>query len=516
MKNFGAKILSFLKTYKKESCLILFFTVLNIMFLGLNFAKAEHRFGKTFILLATISIVLEAITCFILFYAKKKNWKIEKLFLFLGLLIGILYVFAIPVGRAPDEESHFFRVYELSRGNFITATHTDTGRAGSIGPTNVDETVRQISTQNATYSDMLHYSTIQADESKEDIIITSAYGYNIINYLPQTVGMTIGNGLHLPFIISGYIAKLFNLITCIVILFFCIKYTPILKKFIFFITFLPSTMQSMSSLSVDGLIFAAAIALISFVLYARYSLKKPLTTKQLLLALTICIFLSAGKIIYGLICLLLFTIPKERFSSNRRKLMTIFAIGGITLVVTMVWFFIKPSSVAATDSAAQISAIINNPLRFGGIILNSFSTYANLYIGGALGQYLEWFNVVLSPLFAILFYTVMVILVIDARQTFRINRAFKNILVWSSLIIFLSTFVFMFITWTRTGETLIDGVQGRYFLPILLAIPIAFIASQKGKESHLIKPESFGSNFLYIIIVSESIYALLTIACSHI
>ncbi|MBR5647931.1 DUF2142 domain-containing protein [Candidatus Saccharibacteria bacterium] len=516
MKNFGTRIITFIKNYKKEALLTSFFTLLNLVFLGLSFAKTKCNSFWVLIVLAILSIALEIVSCFFIFRFKKNNWKIEKLFLILGLLIGIFYVFVIPVGRAPDEESHFFRVYELSRGNFVTATHTEDGYTGSVGPSNVDKTVRSISKQNATYKDMLHYSTIQADPSDEKIIITSAYGYNILNYLPQTIGMTIGNTFNLPFIMSGYIAKLFNLVTCIIILFYCIKYIPILKKFIFFIAFLPSTMQAMASLSVDGLIFAAAIALISFVLYARYSLKKPLTNKQLLLSLIICIFLSAGKIVYGLLCLLLFAIPKERFVNNKRKIITIFLIGSITLAVTLIWFLIKPSSVPATDSAAQISTIINTPLRFSGIMLNSLSTFATLYIGGALGQYLEWFNVVLSPIYVVLCYTVMVILINDARQTFRINRVFKNILIWSSLVIFLSTFVFMFITWTKTGESLIDGIQGRYFLPILPAIPVAFITVQKDKKSHLIKPESLRNTFFYIIIISVSVYALLTIACSHI
>ena len=121
MKNFGInRIKEFLLRNRVPILMFFCFSLLNIFFLCWNFSFYNLTFGTTFILLLVGSIILEIILCLFLFIAKSKKWPIEKLFLVIGLIVGLFYVFAIPPGRAPDEESHFFRVYELSTGHLVS------------------------------------------------------------------------------------------------------------------------------------------------------------------------------------------------------------------------------------------------------------------------------------------------------------------------------------------------------------------------------------------------------------
>ena len=75
----------------------------------------------------------------------------------------------------------------------------------------------------------------------------------------------------------------------------------------------------------------------------------------------------------------------------------------------------------------------------------------------------------------------------------------------------------MFITWTKSGEVIIDGVQGRYFLPIMLLIPLWFLPAQKTPKNAITKsPTEVTSNYyFYIFFIFESIYVISTMATTH-
>ena len=92
------------------------------------------------------------------------------------------------------------------------------------------------------------------------------------------------------------------------------------------------------------------------------------------------------------------------------------------------------------------------------------------------------------------------------------------------------TFTTMFIQWTKVGETVIDGVQGRYFLPIMLLIPIWFLPISKTPQSLFTTKANLPTHstnekhqkqtlqipsqnyYLYTFLIFESIYAITAIA----
>ncbi len=459
------------------------------------------------------SILLEIFLCVIIFISKQKAWKIEKVFLLFGLVIGIVYVFAIPVGRAPDEVSHFTRVYELSNGHFISDID-DNGTIGSVEASNI-ELIRDFKENNVTYADIFENLDLYPDESNQTFIETSAYSYSIVSYFPHVIGMSLGKLLHLPLLATIYFAKIFNLVACIAILYFSIKYIPFLKNFLFLVAFFPITMQAMSSLSPDGLLIATSFALISFVLYLIYGTKELFSKKHFLLMFTICFFSSMCKIAYAPLCLLLFAIPKERFGSAKKKIAIIIGTGAIIFTFLLVWLLVAPSLQNQTNQAAQIGLILSNPLKYSAIILNSINTNIYMYLSNFLGGYLEWFNVLLSPLYIISAFTIFVLLYTkEKQQKTTVTKSLKYLAVAIFTIITILIFTTMFITWTKAGELVIDGVQGRYFLPLTLLIPIIFLPTEESpKKVTKITPSQ--NYYLYGFIVFESIYAITAIACTH-
>lgn len=118
-------IIDKLKIIILENCktitLVIGMTILSVLMLIVKLAESEvELFSKGWWFTFLVFIILTFIACMMLCIAKIKNWKIEKIFLIAGLILGAFYVFIIPPGDLPDELGHFSRAYELSEGRLFT------------------------------------------------------------------------------------------------------------------------------------------------------------------------------------------------------------------------------------------------------------------------------------------------------------------------------------------------------------------------------------------------------------
>ena len=515
--NKTSKIKHFFINNKKPLCLIFSAILINAFIFLIYFKKYQGAVSiSPKIIIAAILLVILQIGFFsAIFFVKRKKFPIEKIFIFFAIPIGLLYMLAVPIGRVPDEGAHFARIYEITTGHFVSDTD-ESGMPGSLEDSNIKTIINMPSTIH--YGELPSYTSIYADTNSEEFVYTSSYNYNIINYFPQVIGMSLGNFLHLPLLISCYIARFFNLLTCLLIIYFSIKYIPFLKKGIMFIAFLPITMQEICSLSADGLPIATSIALISFILYSIYSLKNQFTKKHLAIMLLLCIVICLCKTIYAPICLLLFTIPKARFGSIKRKLHIIFGFGIISGALLLGWLYISPPLVSVSDSSIQTASIIEHPIRYLGILINSIFANSGIYLSGIFGGFLEWFNLDLSFLYVICTYTIFVLVCLEARKNWFITKTFKNISIFICTMVVLAAFTIMYTQWTKNGEVVIDGVQGRYFLPIILLVPILCLPTKKLEPlSKTIKINSEKHNFyIYGYLVFISFFALSHIISNHI
>ena len=516
MKSFGTKLKEFIHKNALYIICAGFLLLANILLIFAFFINRHDHIDGAFPVIISLGVILEILLCTILYYAKKHHWRIEKLFLIMGLSIGSLYTFAIPLSCAPDEIAHFFRIYEISDGYFSTTIREDGLFTGSVQPSNLQFSVSNLVQGRVKYTEIIDNLKYTAD-GPEDFAANSAGGYSIVSYLPHTVGMFIGKTLNLPIVASAYLSRFFHLIACIITLYFCIKYIPFLKFFIFFLAFLPISMQSMATLSADGFLICSTFALITFILHATFNVDFKIKPKHLLLVLLLCLIVSLGKSIYSPVCLLLFTIPKERFGSMPRKLISIFSLGAITLVTLLLWLKSVPALSSVTDSSTQLDTLIHSPFTFVRMLGETLIVKTPAYLGQIFGRFLEWFNLVLTMVYVVPSGLCFIYLVIKEKKNVFISRWFRILSIFAICFAALASFIVMYIQWTPTDSTIIQGVQGRYFMPLLLLVPIIFFPSDKGKR--ITKKTSFPvyqNNYIYLFIIFETIYALSAAVCFHI
>lgn len=509
MQSFGARLKNLCKRNSNSIMLVLVMAVANAILVALKIQTSGYPFlSKHSLLIYAILFFITTLIIFLLYKAKKNSWKIEIIFLICGITLGISYSLFIPIGGAPDEPAHFWRAYELSEGKIFAQTDSE-GNTGIYLPDNLQE----LTTNKYSVSKNSYQPTINnfSEYISDNYILDSTPGdsYAPFNYLPQIVGIWIGRILHLPFVPIFYLSRLFNMIMCITVIYFCIKYIPIMKKLIFLVGLFPMTMQLFSSVSADGSIICAGMALITFVLYAQKTMKRRINIKDILLLTLICLTLVVSKPVYAFLCPILFWIPKERFKSIKHKYAIIILLGLFVLALVLLRLFVASSGEAKYDSSAQISFILANPIIFTGILFKNVFLSPYFFTNSAIGQSLEWFSVGLCDPYILTFLLFFAFLC--AEREAKITRSLKAFVFCSFFIIIISTFTLMFIQWTEPGLSTIDGVQGRYFLPIILLIPLFCLPTKKPKKKQIVK-----SNYLYIFATLANVYAIMMIFCTHI
>ena len=278
--------------------------------------------------------------------------------------------------------------------------------------------------------------------------------------------------------------------------------------------FMPMMLQEAISLSLDALTNSMAIFLVSYVLYLKNRSDK-LDRKDYLIVSLSSIIMSMCKIVYLPICLIVLLIPFEKFKSKKDKYIKIIFLMFIVLFINIVWLTISSSYLIefnqGVNSASQLKFILSNPILYLHYLFNTICDNIMFYVNSLIGFALCYFNVNIS-LILIFMYIILLIYAFIVDNDKKIDSKDKLL----SLIICISTilliFTSLYIQWTPVGKNMIDGVQGRYFIPILL--PLSILC----KNVSIYRKENNKKQELFIIelVVFINICSLITIFFYHI
>lgn len=491
--------------------------LLNVFFLNhVNIQNAVQTFGKTHIYLLLTIIILEVAGIIFLLKTKLNKWKIENIFLAVAIPTGILYALVIPIGVVPDEGPHFFRAYEISNGHLISDKNEE-GIGGRELPIEVNTI---LSSTTSKYEEIIDKWNIENSGIQEFMMFSNTASYSFVCYLPQTIGILAGKALQLPMLGIAYLGRLFNLATWIAIMYVALKIIPCYKKLFLITALLPITMQEAASMSADALTICMCFLLISFVLYFIKTKKDKISRKKFILLLIITTVVSLCKIVYIPLCLLLLLIPKERFENKKDRIKKIAFIIGFAILINLVWLSIGSQFLVefnqGVNSGEQVKYILSNPFAYLQVMASTI--FANgEFLSGTLSRSLESFNVTMPYVFQLLILIMMVI---------SIKKDTENVY-WNSIIqklfsigilgaCILLIFTSLYVQWTPVKSNVIDGIQGRYFIPLLLLIPMIATKISDRKIKITEKGESWFEQYLCITMIFINIAALTLLFYTHI
>ena len=427
----------------------------------------DYMNSYKFIIFFIISLIFSLFFFIFYLFCEKKNIKIENIFLVSFILIGLAYFILLPYLQVPDEGSHFYRAFEISNGYFISDRNTNSFLYSDI--------MLEVP---STYSDILK-------NLKKDTLInkdmplsffTGSSVYSFISYIPQSIGIFFGKLFVNNILLLAYFGRFFNFIFSIAVFYFSIKYVPIKKISLYLIVFFPMSLQEAISLAPDSIVTSCSALLISLCLNIKYREENNyITLREIILIYSLIIFISGSKIVYLPICFIILLIPKSKFKYS--KLASIFPIFIICVLISIIWLYISSTFLPyTTSSKQQLYFILNNPFNYFYIFIYTIYKNFEFYISSMIGRDLSWFSIRIPniPYYIFLYLPILLLLFDNNENNKRIDTKIKIILFIIIFIVIGLIFTALYIQWTKVGNCEIQGVQGRYFLPILFYIFMLF------------------------------------------
>lgn len=468
-------------------------------------------------IMLSVGLVFLGIIIYIFF---SKNITEEKAFLITVPIIAVLFMFCMPSMKNHDELYHWYRICDISNGNLIagfpneeipfTSAHIKQNELEILGNKNwIDLRYKDI------YE--LYQNNNQSSELVYTDISTSAV-YSPIQYLPQSIGLVIAKFITNNAIVMSYFVRVFNVIFSIIILYLAIKITPFGKKILLFVSYIPIALEGFTSMSPDAITISVAFLLIVYVLRLTYNNEvKEIRTKEKVILGVLSSIIALCKIVYVPIVFMIFIIPWQKFKNKKDKVLSLSAISIIAVILNFTWLIIASKYVSefrGGDSKLQLIQMISNPINYLNVLINTLNINGYSYINSLFGGQLGWGELI-NLRFIVPFALFIEILFIGITDN-SIKNKFKpmqmTVIGIISLIITGLIFTSLYIQWTSVGNDIIEGVQGRYFLPILPLIILSFgllKLESKYKDINITK-------FIAIMGIVLNIYTISCLLVAHI
>lgn len=439
----------------------------------------------------------------------------EKLFLFTGLLVGLLLCFLVPIGAGYDEDTHIARIWEISHGNLIPNSLFYTGpnfpsvfyelsyrQKNVLDPVSLHFISENIN-RRIDWNNMIKYATRSL--------------YNPSLYVVQAIIMGfLGRLLDTPVLIIYYLCRISYLLIYMGICYLAIKVIPFGKWLLATLALSPMAISQAAVISADPITNAVCFLFLAYLLHLRFQ-KEQITRKDTWILLLLLALLFTVKINGIVLTLLIFLLPREKFQN--KKLWNQLIWGGVVLFLVLVigWNLLafslpRPFLVeTGVDPVGQTKFILTQPLKFIKIVFDNLMKYWPVLLK-------EWIGVMGYRYWAYpdILYILFICLLafgfwFDDKPVKSISRRDRLILGFAFIVGVLVTLSSLYMLYDPVGSSLINR-DGRYYIPL---IPLFIFAIYPSKTITFTRFKSvmISGNIILLSIVIFSLFFSYYITC---
>ena len=151
-----------------------------------NVVEINGPFENAYVTISYILIfVLGGVGAFVIRNANKENVKLEKLYLWIAIPIGLIMCLNTPLGRNPDEDDHAKKAMAIAQGNFFSVADEE-GNATDMINSKVNELVSRTT---ETYEESWEKMNLTETEENIKMKYNTMALYAPICHAPQAVGI---------------------------------------------------------------------------------------------------------------------------------------------------------------------------------------------------------------------------------------------------------------------------------------------------------------------------------------
>ena len=548
-------------------CIVGFIVIAYIQSLYVNLGVLHTNdlfLSKGYLILsvgALIMILLSGI------YLNITKFSIVKIYPIIMLLFGLAYMYVFPAMSAPDEIAHFISAYKISNKMLGKQATVKDGhviiRAQDLWIEDVDgeyifnksksEEEGVLIPEEGSHGKIISSKLEEASykvfygkgDSRSNNIYISFSGQNYekaqslhapVNTIPSVyffsaTGISIARVMGLDTVYLVLFGRMANLILFILFGTLGIYFLPKFKEFIFLVSLLPTTLELAASYSYDAVMISSMIFFVSYVFFLAHE-KKEFDIKDLAIVSLISGLILPCKMVYFPMLLILFTIPMYKFRfrgkvDGKIKKENIAFYLTSAIVVLLAWVFamylVNRSTVVgyststasslewAGEESYTIGYLLQNKLKAIKLFYNTIILQLEYYHQTMFGFYLGHADEVVGiPYIGFLVLNICMIFAVFGEAKEKSLMVKEKVLLGISIsfVVFL-VLLSMLIAWTPISSEFIEGVSGRYFIPILL--PLLMICRN---NKIVIKDETKRNIiFLFILINAMSLLKIFSTVC---
>ncbi|WP_270218132.1 DUF2142 domain-containing protein [Dorea longicatena] len=445
--------------------------------------------------------------CFsgMLFGCLKKK-KIEKLFVFSAAVIGIMYIFAISPFSVPDESRHFATAYAQSSS--ITGKQTLDAEGRVIMNSSI-WTQGQNPTRDS-YIEAVNGMTGHYEKGKNISTIPPLNGPYYFAYIPQVIGLVCARMIGLNPIQIVYAGRISALLIYCLIMYLAIKIMPYKKSMLYVIGMLPMTLQQVMSYSYDSTLIDLSFLMFAILVNQITREEGDIDKKIWVVFVVSMVIVATIKFVYlpmwGLILFVSSGTKRKKIKKYIGCAVGIIMSGGVILLskIGTIQAAVQTGTAAVDASAEKVSLsyCLQNPKLSIEIVWRTLERMSSDYLEQLVGTSLGRLNISIPVIILVGFVAILFISMLEVKnENIHIPRTVRYWSIFSILIVGGMVLASMFLGWTPIGSNMIQGVQGRYFLPVLPLVGVIYNNKTIVLEKRL-------DNYLMIICVFLNCYTL--------
>jgi len=425
------------------------------------------------------------------------------LFILCALPVLLMVALGVPFHQVPDEGAHAVRALEVARGQLIgrrvaiVTSGGDVVMSGASFPNNGLASVAYSFVDAHSLADkhvtraMVNHNLAQRWGDPIFAYTNNVTGYPPIFYLGSALGLKLGKALGVQPFLSLYLARLFNIGVYLLLGLAAVTVARGLRPVLLATLLFPTALWLGGSISQDGPMIATSAlvaallsratgpggwrywtggALLACVIAAR-PVYLPLGAVMVLIGWTDGKLWAwrrlAGLAVAGLPPILWFF--ASRAVASGPMIGSVFTAGPL-------WPGTQGQTFAAVDVGNNLKVLLADPWRFVTIPWNTFSgewhfMFKRMINGLGAG------DVELPALVTTLWIGALCAAVLAAilrRSHDPRPMPFAGpVMIGGVAFTVLFIYIGLYLTWTQTGQPIVEGVQGRYFIPVLLIATLA-------------------------------------------
>ncbi|MBJ8346207.1 DUF2142 domain-containing protein [Antrihabitans sp. YC2-6] len=413
-------------------------------------------------------------------------------FAILATVFGGIFAVATPPFWGHDEITQFGRAYQVAHGGILPLKiKDDRGVAyGGTVPQTIDSVMgyamRDYVNNPQEPAPMVasekHYDQLldkPLTENHHVVWFTNTAAYSPVPYIPAAIGIRVATVLNLDVGNLLLLTRLAGLVAYVGVVFFGLRALrdSRVQWLAFTVALLPIAVFQAGTITADTLTNALAI-MVSALLVKALFLGKDLSRPESAALLASAIVLPLCKPTYVLLAMLVVVVPIARYGLPARFRLVPWAFAGVGGVLFLIWTKIsspttagmglmrKPSQWHSVVPGDQLRGILTNPIGFIDVFGDSVMRRDQEWFTEFFGELgFAYINVPATSIVACLL--ALAIAVGTAEQMVATHRRTAIVAVVIAATVAM-IYVTLYLSFSPVDFYIIDGVQGRYFVPLAI------------------------------------------------